>query len=205
MRYCILILSALLLVSSCVKTDDTKSRQELLRDGQWKLDAGSIEYRLPKAGPLAENVNYVIDLYDPIDTVVYWRSENNSQKAYFIHDGLDPECSADDQFVFRENRDGAFLPGELLCSINETAEVEFIWGLTNGNNNMYIYDCKEFFRTDVNADIIEFYNDKFGIRYSEYRDRIVGYTNEPNEFVTDTLIYTMYFVKAGAGGGEEGQ
>lgn len=202
MRYCILIFSALLLVTSCTKVENEKSRQEILRDGSWRLDAASIEYKLHSFGPMLLEVNRKVNLFDDINKIVYWRSPDLQDSLFFDHKRIDPECRADDQLKFRENHDGAHIPGEVTCSINETAELEFRWGLIGDETQMYIYDAKEFFRTDVNADIIEFYNDKFGIVYSEYIDKRVSDGTNPAYFVTDTLTYTMYFRKIGGGEAE---
>lgn len=199
MRYCILILSALLVLSSCTKVENEKSRQEILRDGEWRLDAASIEYKLHRFGPMLLEVNRKVNLFDDINKIIYWRSPDLQDSLFFDHRRIDPDCVEDDRIVFRENHDGAHKPGEKTCSINETAELEFRWGLIGDETKMYIYDAKEFFRADVNADIIEFYEDKFGITYEEYTDKLVSDGTQPAYFVTDTLTYTMYFRKVGGG------
>ncbi|MBZ0097887.1 MAG: hypothetical protein K8F30_02325, partial [Taibaiella sp.] len=89
--------------------------------------------------------------------------------------------------------EGAHLTGELPCSINETSEVQFTWGLTDNSTKMYIYDAHEYFRQDVNADILEFYNDRFTIRYYELKDKQISNGAGNNVWVQDTTIYTMTF------------
>lgn len=170
MRYCVLILSALLVVSSCTKVEETPSRLDTLRESKWRLDAGTV-HTIQHANASAPAVN--------------------KTEAFVIN-----ECAKDDLFVFREGHDGAHIPGELTCSINETAEIQFRWGLQENDTKMFIYDAKEFFGTDVNAEILEFYNDKFGIKFNKYTDvQAPLVTDGPAVWYTDTTTYTMYFKK----------
>jgi hypothetical protein len=66
---------------------------------------------------------------------------------------------------------------------------------------MYIYDAKEFFKQDVNADILEFYNDRFTIRYYDFEDKQVDNGMGGYNWVRDTTIYTMTFKADGSSGG----
>lgn len=166
-----MILSALLAMSSCTKEVENKSRVETLRESKWKLDAGTM---------------HIIKHANANDPVAI-----NETKPFEIK-----ECAQDDQFTFREGYEGAHITGELTCSINETAEIQFRWGLLENDSKMFIYDAKEFFGTDVNADIIEFYNDKFGVRFNKYTDVQAPLTTDgPAVWYTDTTTYTMYFKK----------
>lgn len=172
MRYCLLILSALLVISSCTKVEETKSNLDILRENKWKLTAGTINVRKQ-----ANAASAAISNTQPIEI---------------------KECMQDDQLVFREGYEGAHITGELTCSINETAEIEFRWGLLENETKMFIYDANEFFGTDidVNADIIEFYDDKFGIKFNKYTDvQAPLVTDGPAVWYTDTTTYTMYFKK----------
>lgn len=184
MRYSLLILSALLLMVSCTKTEQTKSREQILRDGKWQLQSGKVEYkkyRLIVNGRLFSNW---------IDSMV---------------DIQIPECAADDYIIFRDGHEGAHISGDKTCNINETAEMDFTWGVSADDKQMYIYDGKSFFGSDVNANIIEFYDDKFGIRYMTITDNITvtdTAAGAPEQFVKDTTITTMYFKKMSGGGAQ---
>lgn len=177
MRYSILVLSVLLVVSCTKKGEETKSRQEMLREYKWKLDTGSRHDIWKKDGVLV-----------PVDV---------NQVSPIVKQ----ECAYDDRLVFREGYDGAHLPGEWTCSINETAEMEFRWGLTANDTKLYIYDANEFFRQDVNADILELFDDKFTIRYYEIKDKLVDDGNGTQTWLKDSTIYTMTFKADGATGG----
>lgn len=170
MRYCLLILSALLVVSSCTKVEETKSKQEILRESKWRLDAGFIHSKWKADATIPSDI-------DNIAPIVI------------------ADCANDDLLVFREGSDGAHIPGEKTCSINETAEIQFRWGLTDNDTRMFIYDAKEFFKVDVNAELIEFYDDKFAIKFYEFKDKEVSTGTNPGVWVRDTTIYTMYFKK----------
>lgn len=171
MKYSLLILSAILLVSSCTEIEEnqTITREAKLRDGFWKMESGMTRNRFHNE-----------------DDGQMLTDEKNIEK---------PECREDDYFVFRELYEGAHIPGEMTCSINETAELQFTWGLTNNDSGIFIYDADEFFGADVNAEFIEFYDDKFGIRFVQYTDKLLVIDGNPGTFVQDTLTTTMYFIK----------
>jgi|GEM_PF-1683196 len=171
MRYCVLILSAFLVLSSCTKVEELVSKQEQLRAEKWSLDAQYVHKKWKKDGA---SVPATIDEETKVDIA---------------------ECAKDDLLVFREGYEGAHIPGENTCSINETAEIGFRWGLTDNDTRMFIYDANEFFKVDVNAEIIEFYADKFAIRFSEYQDKAVAQDGKPTTWLRDTTTYTMYFKK----------
>ncbi len=169
MRYSLLILSVLLVVSCTKKGEETKSRQEILRESKWSLDTGFRHMIWIKDGTeVPVDVNQVVPITKDV-------------------------CRLDDFLAFREGYEGAHLTGELPCSINETSEVQFTWGLTDNSAKMYIYDAHEYFRQDVNADILEFYNDRFTIRYYELKDKQISNGAGNNVWVQDTTIYTMTF------------
>lgn len=200
MRYSLLLLlSFVLVIASCKKLEVPKSKQEMLRDANWKVANATLEYKLHNYGPKYYDLNYKFDLFADIDTVVYWRYYPNPPETpdslYFVHKRIDPLCTSDDLFAFRDGNLGAYIPGEMLCSINETSELEFDWGITDNDTKMYIYDAKEFFRVDVNADLLEFYEDKFIIRYYDYKDRQIDLPGKQPEWTRDTLVYTMEFRK----------
>ncbi len=165
-----MILSAFMMLASCTKVEEPVSKQEQLRAEKWMLDAKFVRMKWKKDGAA---VPETIDV---------------EEKAAIA------DCALDDVLTFRDGYEGAHIPGDWTCSINETAEIGFRWGLTDNDSKMFIYDAKEFFKVDVNADIIEFYQDKFAIRFSEYKDKVVV-QDGTTVFLTDTTIYTMYFKK----------
>lgn len=169
MKYCLLILSALLVISSCTKTEEPVTRQDILRAERWALDTGFVQKKWKMDG-------------DGVPADI------NIKESY-----PEPGCRADDYLVFREGSEGAHVPGEVTCSINETAEIEFKWGVFDNDSKIYIYDAKEYFGTDVNARFVEFYDDKFAIEFSTYKDKNVTFPDRPSYWVTDTTIYTLYF------------
>lgn len=169
MRISLLILSVLLVVSCTKKGEDAKSRQEILRESKWQFDTGSRHMIWIQDG-LSVPVN--VDQVVPIGRTV---------------------CNIDDRLEFREGYKGAHLTGELICSVNETAEIEFTWGITDNDRKMYIYDAHEFFAMDVNAEFVEFYNNRFTIRYYDVTDKQIDNGNGTKTWVQDSTIYTMTF------------
>lgn len=177
MKYSLLALSVLLVMSCTKKGEETKSRQEILRESKWSLDTGSRHDIWKKDGvAVPVDVNQVTPI-------------------------VKAECAYDDRLIFREGYEGAHIPGEWTCSINETAEIDFRWGLTDNDSKIYIYDANEFFRQDVNAEILEFYNDKFTIRYYQLKDKLVDDGAGTKTWLRDTTIYTMTFTADGSSGG----
>lgn len=172
MKYSLLILSVLLIVASCQELDVPPSKEDMLRATNWQLDTAYKREILKRDDD--QNIANV-------DRVVPIPKE---------------ECAKDDVLKFRENDLGAHLTGENRCSINETAELQFRWGISADGSQMYIYDAKEYFGTDVNADILEFYEEEFTIRFSEYMDKAVSLDGQPTRWVRDTTIYTMQFKPA---------
>ncbi|MCB0695896.1 MAG: hypothetical protein KDC07_00945 [Chitinophagaceae bacterium] len=157
-------------MSSCTKVEEQVSKQEMLRAEKWRLDDQYIHKKWKKDGA---TVPVTIDAETRVPIAA---------------------CDTDDLLVFREGNEGAHLPGATTCSINETAEIPFRWGLTDNDTKMYIYDDKELFKVDVNAELIEFYSDKFAIRFEEYKDKAVT-EGGVTAWLRDTTIYTIYFKK----------
>ncbi|MCB0700971.1 MAG: hypothetical protein H6551_05015 [Chitinophagales bacterium] len=171
MRYLVLILSVMIVAIGCQKLEAPNTPEEMLRVVDWVVDTGWV-----RTIKKADGVTVTADV---------------DQTAAYVK----PDCVKDDKFIFRENHEGARNTGELPCSINETTELQFTWGITNGGKNMYIYDAKEFFKTDVNAELLELYDDRFTIRYMETEDKATngGDPNAIKKWVTDTTIYTYQF------------
>lgn len=190
MRYCLLILSAFALMSSCTKMEDTKSRGDILRESKWQVESGSHRFKWVISNPVGTDPN-------DIKVVI---TQKDSTANYNI-----PECAQDDFLIFKEATLGTHTTGENICNINETADMEFRWGFTNGEKGMYIYDANEIFESDVNAEIIEFYDDKFAIRYLTVTSSLLLTEYDPVSeqlitpvYVNDTVISTFYFKKAGS-------
>ena len=193
MRYSLLVLSLVFAFASCQKGEQAKTKQEILQESKWKLKTAQAEYRMHNAGPAFNtSVHVTVDLFT-VDTVFYY--DINGQQQYFLQKRINLDCADDDLFEFKEANKGAHIPGEKTCSINETAEVGFTWGITDAGTRMFIYDAKEFFRDDVNAEIVDFYDDKFSIKYNTYEDKKISVNGNPGVFVRDTTTYHMEFVR----------
>lgn len=171
MKYTLLILSIVFVIAGCKKLEVPATKEDMLRASEWQLDTGWVRTIIKADG---DQNPASIDKTDPY---------------------VKQECETDDKLIFRENHEGAHIPGEMTCSINETAEVQFSWGITDAGEGMYIYDAKEFFGIDVNAEILEFYEDRFALRYSEYKSKEILVNGNSQGYGTDTTIYTMYFKK----------
>lgn len=186
MKYCFLILSALLVVTSCEKVEDPVSYEDMLRDGKWRMELDAehgLLVQRPKITPNPLNIKQV-------DTIYAISSATNKMldDTTYIR-GFYPECQADDYLVFREGIIGALNTGELKCPQGEVAEIETQWGFKNNYTQMYIYNALTMFRTsDVLADIKEFSSDRFTITYR----MIDNLSDIPNK---DTVFYTATFKK----------
>lgn len=158
MRYSLLAIVALLFFAACDKVEVPASDQEMLRNGKWQLKVKA-----------TKQFNYSTQTYQ-IDTLIK------------------SECEEDDYIVFRENFDGAHIPGEMLCTASETIEMPFRWGLTDNDTKMFIYDGASFFGTDVNADFVNFNGSEFTLMFNTY-------TTIDSVPRTDTVMHTMVFTK----------
>jgi hypothetical protein len=186
MKYCFLILSALLVVSSCKKVEDPKSYEDMLRDGKWRMELDAehgLLVQRPAIMPNPLNIKQV----DTIYAIGSATSRMLNDTTYIA--AVYPDCQADDYLVFREGIIGALNTGELKCPQGEVAEIETHWGFRNNYTQMYIYDAPTVFRTsDVLADVKEFSADRFTITYSI----INNLTDIPKK---DTVYYTATFKK----------
>lgn len=172
MRYSLLILSVLLITASCTKVEVPDSKQEILKASRWQARNMIVTSKV-KADGTTTTENQVTTTTTSFDQM--------------------PECRKDDVFVFRDNNLGAHVTGELTCTINETSEIQFTWGIFEDDTKMYIYDAKEFFGQDVNADLLEFYDDKFTIRFYEYNDKRATFPDVPTYWVRDTTETIIEF------------
>ena len=170
MKYNLLILSLLIVAASCTKVEVPKSKQDMLRgdNTKWRMKTGTgiIKYDSRRSPRLADRSN----------------------------DFPMPVCFEDDRLIFREGNEGAHIPGENICSINETPEIGFRWGLTDNDTKMYIYDAKEYFDMDVNADVVEIFEDRFVIRVTNVKAVMETPASSPAVPYYDTTEYTFEFV-----------
>lgn len=158
MKYSLLVIIALLFFTACDKVEVPKSDQQTLRDGKWRLKLSYVEY-------------YV-----------------KANEAYQLDTVFKQKCEEDDYIIFRENFDGAHIPGEELCDASETIEMPFRWGLKDNETKMFIYDGESFFGSDVNADFVDFTGSEFTLKYNTY-------TTIDSIPRIDTVMHTMVFTK----------
>lgn len=158
MRYSLLVIITLLFFTACDKVEVPASNQEMLRNGKWRLKLSYVEY-------------YV-----------------QADMAYKLDTVFKQKCQEDDYIIFRENFDGAHIPGEEICDASETVEMPFRWGLTDNDTKMFIYDGASFFGTDVNADFMDFSGSEFTLKFDTY-------TTIDSIPRTDTIMHTMVFSK----------
>ena len=193
MKYCFLILSAMLIVSSCEKVEVPKSNEELLREGKWKMELDpTMGIRKVKSFvPNLVNTKRVDTLFtlvafDGNGTPVPNGMQNDS--TYNVH--IIEDCQKDDYLVFREGIIGALNIGAISCPQGQVAETDTRWGFQNNNTQMYIYDAGPMFmgNNNVVADVKEFSSEKFTITY-----RVIDNTSDiPKK---DTSYYTTTFKK----------
>ncbi|RYD57039.1 MAG: hypothetical protein EOP56_09535 [Sphingobacteriales bacterium] len=140
MKYCILLMSALVFVAvSCKKVETPKFKEDTLREGKWKLS------HVIKKTRLADTVTYV-DTLSRIEP--------------------DATCKADDYLEFKINNNGMLKTGENKCQ-REIDEIPFKWGITDNYTKMYIYQAGEMFfgNNDVSGNIKQFEDNQVVIDY----------------------------------------
>jgi hypothetical protein len=141
MKYCILILSAFLVFSSCEKVETPASKTEMLRDKKWRLR----------------------------DIVKFTRLTDTTFKTDTTRLEFVEPCKKDDYLVFRLNGTGALNTGSEKCPNGEAQESAIKWGITDNETKMYLYDAGEMLLgiNDINADISSFSEDRFTIKYMQ--------------------------------------
>lgn len=163
MRYCLLLLSAVLvIIASCKKVEVPQSKEDILRASKWQMK------EIQKKTRLDDTTFY-------IDTVKV--------------EGM-AECKHDDYLEFRENNAGFFKSGEKKC-IGMVEETAIRWGITTNDTKMYIYEAGEMFEghNEINANLYEFTNDQFVIQYTGITEGLIG--TPPNAYYKkDTTWYT---------------
>ena len=158
MKYCLLFLSCLIILSACEKEKQEKSKEDTLREGRWRLSSWSKKYREASGAEKTDNAMESI-----------------------------PECKKDDYLTFKTSYQGELNTAEKKCPQGEANEISFNWGLSNGNQNMYIYNALEMFGVDVNAEVLNFGTNSFTIRYMDIQ--------QSSALTLDTFTYTATFSK----------
>lgn len=149
------LLLAVVIVSSCKKTEDPVSPQDTLRSGNWIMTNIKVTYRLPSKK----------------DTTV-----DGFKNGY-------PSCLVDDYLVFKDNRNGAINSGTQKCANSDATEAPFTWEVKNAGQNLYIYNAMQYFATDaVNADIVKLSDQYLSIRYNVYNIDTVTTTYRVDTF-----------------------
>jgi len=146
MKYCLLIVFALLTVVSCKKVEVPDSKQEKLRAANWRVDTIMITY-LDMSGADSE-------------TVGAWKRFEGGAETY-----KRPSCYNDDEIKFKENFSGTHVTGAESCVSNEPNLIDFTWGFRESDTKFYMYGLYNLFGADVNADIIYFQDDEFSFAF----------------------------------------
>jgi len=192
MKYCFLILSALFIVSSCKKTEDKQSYEDMLRDGKWRMDLDlehGILVEKNKVSPLNEKS------IDTLYTLIGKDGDGNLIPDAMLNDTVYnkhyfPECLSDDHLIFREGINGSLNTGELKCPQGEVVETDIQWGFTDNNTIMFLYDAGSILmgNNNVRAEVKEFASDKFVLKYMT----IDNLSSIPKK---DTTYFTVTFKK----------
>lgn len=171
MKYFLLAVSAICIISSCKKTETPASQSQKLYDIHWEPNSLKITYYSYTGGD---------SLTNPV-----WEKSSTVQGS----EGSDtrPECIKDDYLLFKMNNKGDQLTGGTKCSDNETDDMEFRWGLSDNDKKMYIYGLFSLLKQDANGLLQEQTDDKFVFAYpSQVKDA---------DQKDITVRYTMTFTK----------
>jgi hypothetical protein len=124
MKYCLLTLSLLFVLASCNKPgNSTPDRENMLRQGKWKMTDMAHTYLLFKPG------------VPPVDTVV--------------HDTL-KECDRDDYLVFGPGFNGTINSGATKCIPNaEPDQINFRWQPNNNDTGITLFGANAFGAADT--------------------------------------------------------
>ena len=144
MKYCLLFLSAVILLASCEKTKSPVTKQDKLRDGKWWVDT---------------------------TVMAYYKPYSDTDSVYGIGKSSLPDCKLDDRIIFRESTNGAHVTEKEKCGA-ELEEYGFTWGILENDTKMYFYGASSFLaEDDINAELKEFADDKFVIVYYRFKYR----------------------------------
>jgi hypothetical protein len=108
MKYFLLSLSAIVLLAACQKTPKNDvTRENILRNGKWKIASGSLVAKLQSGKDTTLNFPPMI-----------------------------PTCNQDDYLVFDSLYTGAVYGGATKCSPSEPDYIRFSWQLLNNGNTI---------------------------------------------------------------------
>lgn len=163
MRYCLLLLSAVLVfIASCKKVEVPDSKEDILRASKWQMQEIKKRSRIDDTSFFVESV----------------KMEHSV------------ECKKDDYLEFGINNAGFFKSNEKKC-MSQVDETAIRWGFSDNYTKMYIYEAGQMFEgiNDINADVLEFSNDAFTIHYLSVKD--IFDTSIPDRTIRkDTIWYT---------------
>ncbi len=144
MKYCLLVLSTLLVIASCKKVETPLSKQEKMRASDWVIDTATI--------------TYLTSMGQDSFTKGVWPEKTND-KGELIYPR--PDCLKDDYFKFGANYSGTQVTGPNKCGDSETSEIEFSWSIYQGDTKMYMYGLYSLLGQDATGDLVEFNDDNF--------------------------------------------
>lgn len=162
MRYIFIAATLLIGFASCQKAETTITREDELRDGKWKMVAGT--HRWDHAiGP---------------DTVIHY------------YDSL-RACKKDDYLVFYTNFNGSQNSGD-KCDLAEPDAVDFRWELYNNGSAINIWNAQHTFlhQEAVSAPFLSYEPSRFTIQYREFVKNTVN--TSLNDTVTYTYTFQKF-------------
>jgi len=138
MKYILLSLSLLLMMTSCQKTSDpSPTREDNLRDGRWEISKIAVVYKTTYP-TVAESTTY--------DTL--------------------SSCHQDDFLTFGPGFNGGINSGSSKCSPADPDIIPFTWETTNNSSGLNIYGGAAIFGTNtVNAILKNFTPRSFTLSY----------------------------------------
>ena len=137
MKYLLLSLATVFLLASCSKPSDTKSREDMLRNGKWRVSGGTEKYK---------NIN-------GHDTTVSILS-------------MLQDCQKDNYMVFGQNYTGYANYGSNKCSPSEPDQTTFNWYLDDSKNNITFTNADALFgKTTLSTNFIDFSEGSFTLKY----------------------------------------
>lgn len=149
MKYCLLILSSLVIIASCKKVETPLSKQEKMRAATWVIDTAWMTYL---------SVNGT----DSVSKGV-WPEQWDGERYIWPR----PECMWDDQFKFLDNTEGTHVTGPNKCGVSQTDNIDFTWGLADADTKIYMYGLYSIFGEDVTGTLEEFEDTKFKMSYKK--------------------------------------
>jgi hypothetical protein len=198
MRYCILFIACFMVLASCQKTPTaTTSREDVLRNGNWKLTQGILEYKVPYDSPATSMMlGYV--------TLTAHNYDFNGDTIVDIMRVIDT-IRKDDYFTFGVNNYGLNHLGLLRSSIAQPDSIGFNWYLTNDGNTITFANALNAFSFDnIVANFTDFNSNSFTIKYYvpfqyikypywKYAPPVQAYHD--TTWVADTVFYKLTYSK----------